>query len=167
MELKAPLGVYSVLGNHDHWASTARSMEWLEKSGQNLRHRSKAIEKNGSRIWLGGAGDLLEDENGVDKAFYGVPEDEFKILLAHNPDTADTRFSTKVNLVISGHTHGGQINIPLIGPPILPVYNRHYAAGFVRSAHTSVFISRGIGSTFPFRFNCPPEIAVLKLVSER
>ncbi|MCE5209603.1 MAG: metallophosphoesterase [Chloroflexi bacterium] len=166
LELNAPLGVYSVLGNHDHWASTERSLEWLEKSGQNLRHRSIAIEKNGSRIWLGGAGDLWEDETGVDLAFKDVPENECKILLAHNPDTADTPFTTTVNLVLSGHTHGGQINIPFIGPPVLPVSNRRYASGFVRSPHTSLFISRGVGSTAPVRFNCPPEIAVLKLVPE-
>ncbi|MEM5773748.1 MAG: metallophosphoesterase [Anaerolineaceae bacterium] len=162
-QLSAPLGVYSVLGNHDHWASTSRSLKWLEKSGQNLRHRSVAIEKNGARIWLGGAGDLMGDEPGVDAAFTGVPDDDCKILLAHNPDTADLPFAASVQLVISGHTHGGQVVLPFFGPPVLPVHNRRYASGFVRSEHTDVFISRGVGSTAPIRFNCPAEIAVLKL----
>ena len=165
-QLSAPRGVYSVLGNHDHWGGAGRSLAWMEKSGQNLRHRSVAIEKHGNRIWLGGAGDFRADEPGIDAAFAGVPDEECKILLAHNPDTADLPFNTSVQLVLSGHTHGGQVVLPFLGPPVLPVHNRRYSSGFVRSDHTNLFISRGIGSTAPIRFNCPAEIAVLKLTPE-
>lgn len=164
-QISAPLGVYAVLGNHDHWANTARSLEWLEKSGQNLRHRAVSIQKEGGRIWLGGAGDLWEDENGIDLAFSAAPAGECKILLAHNPDSADLPFTTPVDLVLSGHTHGGQVVFPFIGPPLLPVRNRDYASGFVQSSERGVFISRGVGCTLPVRFNCPPEIAVLKLTA--
>lgn len=165
--LEAEYGVYSVLGNHDHYAHTARSLYWLNRSRQNLRHKSVAIELAGSRIWLGGAGDLWRDELGIDSAFEGVPEHECKILLAHNPDSADHKFSTRVDLVLSGHTHGGQINIPFLGTPVLPVKNRRYSCGFVRGRKTNVFISRGIGwGALPFRFNCSPEIAVLHLTQD-
>ncbi|MBI4699335.1 MAG: metallophosphoesterase, partial [Nitrospirae bacterium] len=164
-KLKAKSGVYSVLGNHDHWADSDKSLKSLNDSGHNVRHQAVALERNGERIWIGGAGDLWDDEVGIDKAFKEVPNKECKILLAHNPDTADSKFSTRVDLMISGHTHGGQVNIPFIGAPVLPVKNKNYSSGFIRSQNTNIFISRGIGwAIVPVRFNCYPEIAVLKLI---
>ena len=166
-QLSVPLGVYSVLGNHDHWADTERSLYWLQKSGQNLRHKATSFERNGERIWLGGTGDYWEDELLIDATFQDVPEEECKILLAHNPDTADTAFDTRIDLFLSGHTHGGQVRIPFFGAPILPVNNKNYSSGYIRTDKTTLFISRGIGwAHLPVRFNCPPEIAVLHLVSK-
>ena len=164
-QLKAKDGVYTVLGNHDHWGSYKRSIFWLKKSGQNIRHMAKPIEKNGQRIWIGGSGDLWEDELGIDIAFQNVPEGECKILLAHNPDTADQNFLTRIDLMISGHTHGGQVKIPWIGTPHLPVVNKKYSNGFIKAEKCHIFISRGIGWTLmPIRINCPPEIAILELI---
>ena len=167
-QLVAPAGVYSVLGNHDHWADTGRSQHWLEESGQDLRHRAVSIVRDGQRIWLVGAGDLWEDHVSVDELCAGVPEDECRILLAHNPDTADTDYTTRVDLILSGHTHGGQVVLPFVGPPVLPVRNRAYSSGLVRSPRgTPVFISRGIGwAVYPVRFNCLPEIAILELIPQ-
>lgn len=162
--LSAPLGVYSVLGNHDHWADTEVALEWLERSGQNIRHRSQRIEVAGEAIWLGGAGDLWEDVLGVDDAFAANQPEDFKILLAHNPDTADRTFSTRLDLILSGHTHGGQVRLPLLGTPVLPVENKHYNNGFFETKNGRLFISKGLGWTnYPVRFNCPPEIAVIEL----
>ncbi|MCP5005965.1 MAG: metallophosphoesterase [Planctomycetes bacterium] len=167
MKLRAKHGVYSVLGNHDHWGGLDRSLYWLEESGQNVRHKSIPIDKMGERIWIGGAGDYLEDDVSIDKAFENVPSNECKILLAHNPDSADSHFSTKVDLMISGHTHGGQVNIPFVGAPYLAVQNRKYSSGFIRSSKTNIYISRGLGWTvLPIRFNCPPEISILNLISD-
>lgn len=167
LKLRAKYGVYNVLGNHDHWGDFERSMYWLNKSGQNTRHRSRPVERMGKRIWIGGAGDLWEDKAGIDIAFRGVPQNECKIVLAHNPDTADEDFNTPVDLMISGHTHGGQVNIPFVGPPVLPVKNKRYSSGYIKSKNTNIFISRGIGWTiYPVRFNCCPEIAVLRLARE-
>ena len=165
-KLKAPLGVYSVLGNHDHWADTARSEYWLKKSGQDLHHKVVPIERNGSKLWLAGAGDFWEDDRGIAALLRDVPESDCKIVLAHNPDTADTNFATRVDLFISGHTHGGQVEIPFVGTPILPVQNKNYSSGLKKSLRgINVFISRGIGwAILPIRFNCFPEIAVLELV---
>ncbi len=97
-----------------------------------------------------------------------IPSEDCRIVLAHNPDTADTQFDGRVDLMLCGHTHGGQINIPLVGPPILPVRNKSYSSGLkVSPRGTKVFISKGIGwSICPVRFNCRPEIAVLELVPE-
>ena len=165
--LQAPCGVYSVLGNHDHWGDTDRSLDWLARSGQNLRHRSVAIQRQNQRIWLGGAGDLWEDDPGIDSAFAGVPSGECKILLAHNPDTADTFYRRTIDLMICGHTHGGQVVIPFWGPPVLPVSNKRYSSGLINNGKTKLFISRGLGwAIVPVRLNCRPEIAVLKLKRE-
>ncbi len=165
-KLRAPEGVYTVLGNHDHWASTERSLHWLDTSGHiNLRHRAVPFSRNGKTLWLGGAGDLWEDHLNLDHLLKEVPQDECRIVLAHNPDTADTDYTTRVDLMISGHTHGGQVKIPFIGTPLLPVKNKAYSSGFIRSQKTNVFISRGIGWAYlPVRFNCFPEIAILALV---
>ncbi|WP_163338184.1 metallophosphoesterase [Desulfopila sp. IMCC35008] len=164
-ELAAPYGVWSVLGNHDHWADLGRSNYWLQKTGQDLRHKCRKIEKGDDAIWLGGAGDYLEDRLGVDELFYNVPDDGCRILLSHNPDSADEPFRTSVDLIISGHTHGGQVVFPIIGAPVLPVRNKKYASGFVQTEKCGLFISKGIGwSILPVRVNCFPEIAVLRLV---
>ncbi len=165
-KLTAPHGVYSVLGNHDHWGDFSGSMHWLEKSGQNLRHKAVPIYKGSEKIWIGGCGDYMEDQIGMDKAFGNVPPDDCKIVLAHNPDTADVQFRTRVDLMIAGHTHGGQVNIPFVGTPILPVHNKKYSSGFIQTSSTHLFISKGLGwAILPVRFNCLPEIAVLKLMA--
>jgi hypothetical protein len=163
-KLKARYGVYSVLGNHDHWADTARSLYWLDRTGQNLRHRCVPIQKGNERIVLGGAGDLWEDTLDIDKAFSNSRENDCRILLSHNPDSVDQKFKRKVSLVLSGHTHGGQVRVPFYGAPVLPVKNKRYSSGIIDTPKTKLFISRGIGWTiYPVRFNCFPEIAVIEL----
>jgi predicted MPP superfamily phosphohydrolase len=164
-QLRSTGGVFSVLGNHDHWADARKSLDWLRRSGQDVRHRAVPISRGSARIWIGGAGDLWEDDPGIDRAFRSAPPGEAKILLAHNPDTIDTAFDTRVNLVIAGHTHGGQVIVPFWGPPILPVRNKRYASGLIHTEKTKLFISRGLGwAILPVRLNCLPEIAVLRLV---
>ena len=165
-KLEAKHGVYSVLGNHDHWADSNRSLYWLNRTGQNIRHECKAIYKGSDRILLGGAGDYWEDKLKIDKTFYGSDQNECKVLLAHNPDSVDTAYNTSLSLVLSGHTHGGQVVVPFLGPPVLPVKNKDYSSGLIATHKTQLFISRGIGWTiYPIRFNCCPEIAVLELVN--
>lgn len=167
-KLSAPHGVFSVLGNHDHWADTERSLHWLRETGQDLRHRAVKIERNGAGIWLAGAGDYWEDHRNLDLLLAAIPVGACRIVLAHNPDTADTSYDGRVDLMISGHTHGGQVDIPFIGTPVLPVQNKAYNYGLKRSPKGErVFISKGIGwAIYPVRFNCYPEIAVLELVLE-
>jgi len=165
-KLSARHGVYSVLGNHDHWADSSRSLYWLERSGQNIRHQCKAIYKGKDRILIGGAGDFWGDKLNIDKAFSSSDQGDCRILLAHNPDSVDTEFETPLSLVLSGHTHGGQVVIPFLGAPKLPVENKAYSSGLIATPKTPLFISRGIGwAIVPVRFNCYPEIAVLELVN--
>jgi predicted MPP superfamily phosphohydrolase len=163
-KLKAKYGVYSVLGNHDHWADTDRSLYWLERTGQNIRHKCKPILKGRDRILIGGCGDYWKDKLEIDKAFFCSDEEDCRLLLSHNPDSVDTQFSTPLSLVISGHTHGGQVVIPFLGAPILPVKNKNYSNGLIDTPKAKLFISKGIGwAIYPVRFNCYPEIAVLEL----
>ncbi len=169
-ELQAPLGVYSVLGNHDHWAGADRSFYWLQRTGQNLRHKTRSFTREGKRLWIAGGGDLWEDHRSFDHILRNVPREDCRIVLAHNPDSADTAFSERIDLIISGHTHGGQVYIPLYGtPPFLPVHNLNYNFGLKTSKKgLPLFISKGVGwGAFPVRFNCPPEIAVLELVNSK
>ncbi len=164
--LSAPSGVFAVLGNHDHWADAERSRYWLKRSGQDIRHRCRPIYRGRDRILVGGAGDYWEDRLGIDDAFSGSDAGECRILLSHNPDAVDTRFRTPLSLVVSGHTHGGQVVIPFWGPPVLPVKNKRYTSGVIAARGSTLFISRGVGwAICPVRFNCSPEIAVLELAA--
>jgi uncharacterized protein len=165
-KLRAVHGVYSVLGNHDHWAGTDKSLEWLNRSGQNVRHTCKPIYKGKDRIVIGGAGDLWEDTLHIDRCFSTTDEGDCRILLTHNPDSVDTVFKTPLSLILSGHTHGGQVCIPFYGPPLLPVRNKSYASGLIATNKGTLFVNKGIGwAIYPVRFNCLPEIAVLQLVT--
>lgn len=165
-KLKSKHGVYSVLGNHDHHADSNRSLYWLERSEQDIRHKCKPIYKGKERVIIGGSGDYWYDRLDIDNTFSGTDERDCRLLLSHNPDAIDTQFDTPLDLVMSGHTHGGQVVIPFFGPPILPVKNKNYSSGLITTAKTKLFISRGIGcSGLPVRFNCYPEIAILELVN--
>ncbi len=165
-KLTAPFGVCSVLGNHDHWADTARSDYWLKRTRQDLRHKVVRIQRERQTLWLAGAGDLWEDHRNLDAILSKIPDPECRIVLAHNPDSADTTYFGRIDLMVSGHTHGGQVDIPFLGTPVLPVQNKNYSSGLKQSLRGSrVFISKGIGwAIYPVRFNCYPEIAVLELV---
>ncbi len=169
-QLRARSGVYSVLGNHDHWASADHSFDWLQRTGQNLRHKTRSFQREGKRLWIAGGGDLWSDHRGFDHILRNVPREDCRIVLAHNPDSADTNFSGRIDLMICGHTHGGQVYIPFYGtPPFMPVRNKNYNFGLKTSKKgLPLFISRGVGwGDFPIRLNCPPEIAVLELVRSR
>jgi uncharacterized protein len=164
-KLNAPQGVYSVLGNHDYWADGARSLFWLERSGQSLHHKTHRFERGNEALWLAGAGDMWEDHTEIGALTRHIPHNECRIVLTHNPDTADTSLSSRADLFVAGHTHGGQVKIPFFGAPVLPVSNKAYTSGLKHSRKGDpVFISRGIGcAVYPVRFNCYPEIAVLRL----
>lgn len=160
--------VCSVLGNHDHWADLDRSLYWLARTGQGIRHACKPIYQGRDRILIGGAGDYWEDELKIDQVFSLSDDKDCRLLLSHNPDAMDTDFNTPLSLVITGHTHGGQVVVPFFGPPVLPVKNKAYSSGLITTPKTRLFISRGIGwAIYPIRFNCYPEIAALELVNPR
>jgi uncharacterized protein len=163
-DLGAREGVCAVLGNHDHWADESASLAWLDRSGFGVRHRCHLITRGRRRLAIGGAGDLWVDSLGVEQAFARTDEADCRILLSHNPDSADSGFATPVDLIVSGHTHGGQVCLPWVGAPLLPVENKRYQSGLVQTGVAPMYISRGLGwAIAPLRFNCRPEIARLEL----
>ena len=104
----------------------------------------------------------------IDTLVERIPAGECRIVLAHNPDTADTVEHAAIDLFISGHTHGGQVTVPFLRTKVLPVKNKNYSSGLKQSAKRHpVFISRGIGwSIIPLRVRCSPEIAVITLTNQ-
>ena len=167
-KLEAPLGVYAVLGNHDHYAGAKETTDLLTRhSIKLLDHDSEAVISGNSRLWLFGAGDYIRDPRyDLNERLARVPEDEARIVLAHNPDSADLPREHHVDLMLCGHTHGGQIRTKSMGALILPVYNRNYDQGLFRVGDMQLFVSRGLGMVgLPFRLNCPPQLPILKLVA--
>jgi predicted MPP superfamily phosphohydrolase len=165
--LRAPLGVYAVLGNHDYYgggrphASAALRAEGIPE----LTNRGLWIEADGARLWLCGVGDYWCDKQDLPAALGGVTAGDAVILLSHNPDYVEEIRDPRVGLVLAGHTHGGQVNLPIIGPPVVPsLYGQKYAQGLVQGPVTQVFVTRGIGTiTPPVRFLCRPEIVLATL----
>ncbi len=166
-------GVYrtvAVLGNHDHWVGWHRHVpNVIRKSGIGLLNNTHIIIKKGNgRLCIAGVDDLRVGKPDLEKALYGVPDDVPRVLLSHNPDLADEKIGDKrVDLILSGHTHGGQIRLPfsLYAPYTNSRYGQKYTGGLVKTGNTQVYVSRGLGTiTIPIRFNCPPEITLLRLV---
>ena len=167
-ELKAPLGKFGVLGNHDHWDDPVKTRECMKKSEIKIMDNcSEWIVKNGSRIKIGGVGDLWTDNQDIDKTIIDVKKEDYVILMSHNPDYAEKigESISKIDLMLSGHTHGGQITIFGLYAPILPsAYGQKYRSGIVYKDDTAVIISKGVGSLSPaLRFCCYPDILLLTL----
>jgi predicted MPP superfamily phosphohydrolase len=163
--LRARLGVVSVLGNHDWWLDGARVRAALEAAGiRVLDDEAVALGGAPDRIWIAGVGDLWTRRADVGAALAPVPAGEPVVLLTHNPDVFP-RVPARVALTLAGHTHGGQVALPLIGRPIVPSrYGQRYACGLVVEDGRALYVSPGIGtSIIPVRFRVPPEISIVEL----
>jgi hypothetical protein len=162
--LRAPLGVYAVLGNHDHWEGAALASRVLAEAGVTLLVNQALRLDVDAPLWLVGLDDVWERKQDLRAALAGTPDDECKLLLVHEPDYADRAASFPVDLQLSGHSHGGQINLPRYGRPVLPYLGQKYPAGLYRVGQMSLYTNRGIGVISPpVRFNCPPEVTLLTL----
>jgi predicted MPP superfamily phosphohydrolase len=117
-------------------------------------------------ICIGGVGDLWEAEIDAGRAFAGVPPSMPRLLLSHNPDAAEVLPpDLRVDLMLSGHTHGGQVAFPVIGAPLAPTaYGKKYLGGLCRGPTCPVVVSRGVGITvLPVRLSVPPELVLITL----
>jgi predicted MPP superfamily phosphohydrolase len=173
--LRAPLGVFAVLGNHDYWTGSTDEVRvaFRRVSIDLLVNRAVALRYRGEEWWLGGVDDMWAGLPDLVATFGRLPAGAFRILLAHEPDFADHAALAGVPLQLSGHSHGGQMIIPFVGPPqyVLPTYGRKYPLGLQRAARgdTLVYTNVGLGLSalprpFPrFRINCPPEVTLLTL----
>jgi predicted MPP superfamily phosphohydrolase len=180
--LSAPLGVYAVLGNHDTCVGADRVAAAVEASGARmLRNRHERIAVNGTDLWVAGidcphheqyrladrrrSGWAQLYRRYLDSALGGIPAGAFRILLAHIPDVIRDAARLGVDLMLSGHTHGGQVRLPLVGATVVPSrYGHRYAAGEFRVDGATLYVSRGLGTVrFPVRFLCRPELGLLTL----
>lgn len=165
--LKAPLGVFGVLGNHDHYLGAASTVRRAMKCAgiHDLTNCGINLSRRGETLRLCGVGDLWKEKQNLRSALGSADHPDSVILLSHNPDYAEHLRDDRVGLVLSGHTHGGQCVFPFIGAPILPSsYGQKYASGLCRGPIAKVFVTTGVGhSAPPIRINCPAEVALLTL----
>lgn len=163
--LHAPLGVFAVQGNRDIWVNRMLVSKEIAGNGiVELTNKGVSLESGGGRIWLCGIDDCNKGKPDTVSAMKGASAGDFALSLTHNPHYADFLDDPRVGLVLSGHTHGGQIDLPLLGRPFIPLGCEKYPCGLIQGPHNKVFISTGIGAVFPpLRFRCPPEIALLTL----
>ena len=164
---RAPLGVYSVLGNHDWWYNGEKVRRVLEENGiKVLDNQVAKIERDGRTFWLAGLADLWTRPQRIDQTIYQVPSGETLIALAHNPDIFPN-LPQRVPLLLAGHTHGGQVQFPFIGSVIEPSdFGQRYVEGHVYENGHHLFVTTGIGtSIIPVRFGVPPEIVLLTITT--
>jgi hypothetical protein len=163
--LGAPLGVFAVLGNHDWLHYGARVPRALRHAGiEVLENDAQAIERDGQVLWVVGLADPNERQPAARAALALVPEGQPLIALTHDPDLfAHVRH--RAALTLAGHTHAGQVSLPLIRRAVAPT-RRGYVQDLVEEAGGTLYVSRGVGTAqLPIRLNAPPEVAVITMRS--
>jgi uncharacterized protein len=176
--LRAPLGVYAVLGNHDWWGDLHGVRDGLCAAGiPVMENDAIKITTGGHSFWLGGLGDQLahgryvkgrpRGVDDLDGVLAQVTDDDPFILMAHEPDIF-IKSSPRVALQLSGHTHGGQVRFPLIGALVVPsAYGQRYAYGHIIEDGRNLVVSGGLGvSGLPVRFLMPPEITIVDVTAQ-
>jgi predicted MPP superfamily phosphohydrolase len=166
-KLTASMGRFAVRGNHDN-----RDFEPITQAAMaeaklpDLNNTGIWLERRRARLRICGVGDLWTDYQDLDAALDDSTRDDAVLVLSHNPDFVETLRDPRVGLVLSGHTHGGQIIVPGFGAPIVPSrYGQKYLHGLVQGPCAQVFITRGVGTiTPPVRFLCRPEVVLITLV---
>jgi len=162
---------YAVLGNWDHWAegrggpSAKEIREALDGAGVSvLVNSGRAVRVGDQELWLAGVDDPHTYRSDVAKSLEGAPEGVPVILLAHSPEVVG-EVADGVDLVLCGHTHGGQVRLPIIGPLYVPSrYGKRYVSGLYDLGRFALYVNRGLGWSFlPFRLNCPPEVTLITL----
>lgn len=167
-ELAAQMPVVAVLGNHDYWYNPAQVQAALERGGAVvLRNSVHTLQRDGQSLHLAGLDDVYEDYADLPALLARLPDAGGALLLVHEPDVADqSAASGRFDLQLSGHSHGGQVVLPLIGPPVLPHLGKKYPSGLYRVGNMFQYTNRGLGMTVPpVRFNCRPELTLLTLES--
>jgi predicted MPP superfamily phosphohydrolase len=173
--LKAPLGVFGVLGNHDFSVHTARGVrrhpgldrevaDALGSEGVDvLRNRAVRFERDGQGLVLAGIDDLWSLESDPRAALADQCTATPRVVLAHNPQSVDLLGEHRADLVLSGHTHGGQIDWPGLGRILLGKKARRWAAGLYPHNGGHVYVNKGVGFGWRFRFGVRPEAAIITL----
>jgi hypothetical protein len=175
-QLTAPLGVYAVLGNHDHAVRNALGLRSyptlhrkiaasLERHGIHVLHNELlTLEHGGGRYQISGVDDLWSRRCRPDLALARLDPALPHVMLAHHPRTIEMICGRRCDLMLSGHTHGGQIHLRRFGSPMLGRKMKRYAAGLYSVAESHLYVNKGVGFGLKIRFNRRPEIAVFDLV---
>ena len=172
--LSAVAPSFACLGNHDggkwsaRWgyADTTNVERMLSNAGVTLlRNRSASLTANNRPLKLVGVGDIWAEDLDAPKAFTGIQKapGETIVLLSHNPDSKTKVQKFPWNLMLCGHTHGGQLWIPFIGAPFAPVRDRRFVKGLRRWNDRWIHVTKGVGNLHGLRLNCPPEVSLLTL----
>ena len=163
--LTAPLGVYGVLGNHDWWLDGRRVKRAMQSAGiAMIDNAARRIERPGGAFWLVGVGDAWEGAPDIGGTLAKVVDQAPVIVATHNPDLFP-EVPRRVALTLAGHTHGGQVNLPLLGRLVVPSrFGARYAAGPIVEGGRHLYVTTGLGtSILPVRFRVPPEIVLLTI----
>jgi hypothetical protein len=167
--LRAPAGVVAVLGNHDGWFDHDRVRNALVRNGiRVLEDTAARLDTSAGPLWIAGISDLWTGRHDIAAALAAVEDDDVPIvLLTHNPDVFP-QVPGRVALTLAGHTHGGQVRLPLVGRPIVPSrFGQRFAAGHVAEDGRQLFVATGVGtSILPVRFRVPPAVTILTLIPE-
>jgi predicted MPP superfamily phosphohydrolase len=173
-KLQAKLGRFAVRGNHDNHPYRDSNHNYQANSSAALAHAELPdldntgvwLERGRDRLRICGVGDLWTDRQDLGGALADATDDDAVVMLSHNPDFAETLRDKRVGLILSGHTHGGQLFVPGLGAPIVPSrYGQKYLHGLVDGPSCQVFITRGVGTiTPPARLFCRPEIVLITLI---
>lgn len=165
-QLHARDGVVAVLGNHDYWSNPQVIRDLLPKSGvRELPNSVWTIQRGDAQLHIAGVDDIWEERDRLDLVLDALPREGAAILLAHEPDFAETSAAAgRFDLQISGHSHGGQIVAPFVGPVHVPYLSRKYPIGRYRVGEMIQYTNRGVGMIRPYvRLNCRPEITIFHL----
>ncbi|HEX8472645.1 MAG TPA: metallophosphoesterase [Pyrinomonadaceae bacterium] len=162
--LRARYGVFAVLGNHDHWVDAALVTDLFRAEGiRVLVNEGMRFEYNGASFWLAGVDDTMVGQEDLPLALAGSRADEMKLLLAHNPVILRRAARAGVDLVLSGHTHGGQVTLRSERSASGKV-RRRILRGLGRHGETQIYVTRGLGTVvLPVRYGCLPEVTHLQL----
>jgi uncharacterized protein len=163
-DLRAP--VFATLGNHDHWAGADQVGAAFSAAGITvLRNEWRAVALGDSRLYIVGLDDMHTRNHDAERAFAGLPEGP-TLLLSHVPEGADLPHAQRAHLVLSGHTHGGQVHVPRLTPYVFQrmIGMRYLVGDYAIAGGPQLYVNRGIGSTtFPLRFGARPEVGVFTL----
>ncbi len=165
--LTAPLGVYGVLGNHDYWHGMEETKEGFKRAkiGE-LTNRGVWLERAGARFRVCGVDDMWMGKVDMAAALGDSTPADTCLVVSHNPDVAEKLRDVRVGLMLSGHTHGGQVVFPGGAPFVPSNYGSKYLHGTCQAPATTVYVSRGLGCTsIPIRFGSRPELTLVTLKS--
>ncbi len=165
--LRPGVGVFAILGNHDHWSSSERISEALDQAGIDvLRNESRRLKLAGSELSVVGIDDLWSRRAEPARAFRDVRDGEPTVVLAHNPDTALYARHLRPGVMLSGHTHGGVVRFPFYGSPFKSILRigKEFYAGLNRYEDFYIYTNRGLGTFWlRIRINCRPEVSRFEL----